>query len=417
MSLQHEADVTTERRLRGRYAIVGVGETPYLRGSGRSTRSMAAEAVRLAVADAGLKPTDVDGILSHAMNDSVSSLEVAADLGLRPNFYLDSQGGGASVEALVGVAIGVIEAGMCETVAIFRSMNGYSGVRTGAAGKTRVISGPDIHRRAQGLSSPAQSFAPAFMRHMHLYGTRADQVAMVKVFHSHHAARNPKALYPKPVTAAQVLESRMIAEPVRLLECCVETDCATCIVVTSLDRARDCRSHPVAIQSVVGRVCKPRSDMYFLAGDITETAATLARDVLWRNAGLGPEDVDITAAYDAFTFTSLLLLEDYGFCAKGEGGDYVSDGTIRLGGRRPNNTSGGLLCEGYANGMNLVIENVRQLRHEADDSCPLCSSGGRVHTHDHGPDGHCRQVRGAEVAANLGWGNIAMGSALVLARG
>jgi acetyl-CoA acetyltransferase len=157
--------------------------------------------------------------------------------------------------------------------------------------------------------------------------------------------------------------------------------------------------------------------MYFLAGDITETAAVLARDMLWRNAGLGPEDVDITAAYDAFTFTSLLLLEDYGFCAKGDGGDYVSDGTIRLGGRRPNNTSGGLLCEGYANGMNLVIENVRQLRHEADDPCPCSGSGRRLHSHDHGPDGHCRQVRGAEVAANLGWGNIAMGSALVLARG
>ena len=182
MSLRHETDVTTKRGLRGRYAIVGIGETPYLRGSGRSTRAMAGEAVRLAVADAGLKLTDIDGMLSHAMNDSVASIQVAADLGLRPNFYLDSQGGGASVEALVGVAIGVIEAGMCETVAIFRSMNGYSGVRTGAAGKTRTISGPDIHTRAQGLSSPAQSFAPAFISprsRSALNGTRGASRAVI----------------------------------------------------------------------------------------------------------------------------------------------------------------------------------------------------------------------------------------------
>ncbi|WP_378758915.1 thiolase C-terminal domain-containing protein [Microbaculum marinum] len=377
---------------------------------------MAGQAIRNAVSDAGLRLSDIDGMLSHSMADSTVSQFVAADLGIRLNFHLDSIGGGASVEALVGVAIGVIEAGMCETVAVYRSMNGYSGVRIGAPGKTRIMSGAELHTRGQGLSSPAQSFAPAFMRHMHVYGTTPQQVAMVKVIHSEHAARNPKALYPKQVTVDQVLESRIIAEPIHLLECCVETDSATCIIVTSRERAMDCRHVPVFVQSVVGRVSKPRSDIYFLSGDITTTAGRLAADRLWRNAGIGPEHVDVTAAYDAFTFTSLLLLEDYGFCSKGEGGAYVSDGTMRLGGQRPNNTGGGLLCEGYSNGMNLVIENVRQLRHDADDGCPVGASGRRMHTYDHGPAGMCRQVRDARVAANLGWGTIATGSAMVLAR-
>src|SRR5690606_11393586 len=133
-------------------------------------------------------------------------------------------------------------------------------------------------------------------------------------------------------------------------------------------------------------------------------------------AGLGPEDVDLTGAYDAFTFTALLQLEDYGFCRKGEGGAYVSDGTMRLGGKRPNNTSGGLLCEGYTHGLSLVIENVRQLRHDADDSCPIGADGCRVHTFDHRAGG-CRQVRDAEISANLGWAYPSISSSIVLRRG
>jgi len=165
---------------------------------------------------------------------------------------------------------------------------------------------------------------------------------------------------------------------------------------------------------VVGRACKADGAMYYQSGSPATTAGADAAARLWRNAGVRPRDIDVTGAYDAFTFTSLLLLEDYGFCAKGEGGDYVASGIMRLGGERPNNTSGGLLCEGYSNGMNLIIENVRQLRGDADDDCPLGPDGRRQHTHDHSASGSCRQVRGAELAANLGWGTPGMGSALVL---
>ncbi len=196
----------------------------------------------------------------------------------------------------------------------------------------------------------------------------------------------------------------------------METDNATCIVVTTAERARDLRHTPALIRAVVGRCNKPRLDMHYQHGPISTVAGHYAKDILWPNAGLGPEDVDATGAYDAFTFTSMLQLEDYGFCRKGEGGDYVSSGTIRLGGRRPNNTSGGHLCEGYTHGMNMVIENVRQLRHDVDDSCPIGPDGRRQHTHDHRAGG-CRQVKDVEVTANLGWAMPATGSAMVMRRG
>jgi acetyl-CoA acetyltransferase len=208
----------------------------------------------------------------------------------------------------------------------------------------------------------------------------------------------------------------MICTPLHLLDCCVETDNGTAIIVASAARARDCRHPPVLIRGVVGRCNKPRLDMHYQHGPISTTAGIYARELLWPNAGVSPREIDLTGSYDAFTFTAMLLFEDYGFCNKGDGGDYVSDGTIRLGGRRPNNTSGGQLCEGYTHGLNLVIENVRQLRHDADDSCPVGADGRRQHTYNYSQGG-CRQVRNAEISANLGWAYPATGSAMVMRRG
>lgn len=414
-----EIDATAGKYLAGKYAIVGVGETTYTRGGGRTTRAMATTAIANAMADAGLTAADVDGMLSYSMGgDSTASTFVAGDLGIRPNFFMDVNGGGSSTEALVGIAIGVIEAGMCNTVAIFRSMNGYSSNRVGGtgAGAAAAITGDELHRRTAGWMSPGQWFAPTFMRHMYEYGTTPEQVAMVKVVHSEHASNNPKALYKKRVTVDDVLSSRMICQPLHLLDCCVETDNATAIIITSAERARDLRHRPALIQSVAGRVCKPRADMHYQQGPITQAAAHYAKDILWTNAGLGPEDVDITGSYDAFTFTTMIQLEDYGFCKKGEGGEYVSSGITRLGGARPNNTSGGHLCEGYTHGIAMVVENVRQLRGDVDDSCPVGPDGRRQHTHDY-REGGCRQVPDAEVTANLGWGTPGYGSALVMVRG
>jgi acetyl-CoA acetyltransferase len=267
-----------------------------------------------------------------------------------------------------------------------------------------------------GITSPAQTFAPYFMRHIYEYGTRPDQVAMIKVIQSRHAALNPKAIYKNQVSVEDVLGSRMIAAPLHLLDCCTETDGAAAMVITSAERAHDCRQLPVRILAVVGRCSKPRSDEAYQVGPISTNAPREAPALLWRNAGLGPAEVDLTSSYDAFSYGAMIQLEDWGFCEKGEGGDYVSDGRTALGGARPNNTGGGQLCEGYTHGMNLVIENVRQLRGEADDYCPAGLHGRRSHSYDHGSGG-CRQVRNAGVAASIVSTTPGTGSGLVLRRG
>jgi acetyl-CoA acetyltransferase len=401
--------------LRDKYCIVGVGETEYSRHSGRTTRAMAVEALRKAMLDAGLGPTDVDGMLSYQNNDSTPANWVAPDLGIRLSFFMDVVGGGSSTEALIGLAMGAIEAGMCRTVAVFRSMNGYSELRIGGTGARAAapVRGLDLAQAPFGMRSAGQAFAPTFMRHMYEYGTTSEQVAHVKVAHAKHASQNPKALVRERVTVKDVLSSRWIVKPLHLLDCCLETDNATCLIVTSAERARDCRPRPVYIMGVAGRVSKPRTDFHWAHGPITRVAGHYAKDIVFGQAGITPEDVDVTGSYDAFTFTTMLQLEEYGFCPKGEGGQYVSSGIIELGGRRPNNTSGGHLCEGYTHGMSMVIENVRQLRGTVDDYCPRAAEG--IHSHDYGP-GRCRQVKDPEIAMNLGWAMPATGSALILRR-
>ena len=394
MALSSDTDASTPKFLRGKYAICGVGETTYRRGSEESTRNLATWAINNALADAGMEADDIDGMLNYSGNDSVFAPQVANDLGIRLNFYMDVHGGGSSTEALIGIAIGVIEAGMCKAVVIYRSMNGYTQVRIGGTGARSAVPivGDQIHHRGYGWQSAGQMFAPTFLRHMYDYGTTPEQVAHVKVAHSKHASNNPKAYYKTRYTVEDVVNSRIICKPLHLLDCCVETDNATAIIVTRLDRARDCKNPPAVIQSVVGRCCKPRGDihLHYQHGPISTVAGHYAKDILFANAGVGPEDIDVTGSYDAFTFTTMLQLEDYGFCKKGEGGDYVSSGAIELGGRRPNNTSGGHLCEGYTHGMNMVIENVRQLRNDADDSCQIGPDGKRQHTHDYSEVGVAR---------------------------
>src|SRR6266853_1895960 len=300
MPLPKEVDATTPKYLRDKYAIVGVGETTYTRGSNKTTRALGTWAVRTAILDAGMKPTDIDGMLDYSGGDSTSATFIAGDLGIRLNFYMDVVGGGSSTEALVGIAIGLIEAGCCKTVAIFRSMNGFSQVRIGGTGARSAapLQGDMLHNRAYGWQSAGQSFAPTFMRHMYDYGTKPEQVAMVKVAHSHHASNNPKAYYKKRFTVEDVLSSRFICKPLHLLDCCVETDNANAIVVTSAERARNCRHPLVLIRGVVGRCNKPRLDMHYQHGPISRVAGYYAKDILWPNAGLGPDELDVENVED-----------------------------------------------------------------------------------------------------------------------
>ena len=180
------------------------------------------------------------------------------------------------------------------------------------------------------------------------------------------------------------------------MDCCVESDNGNAIIVTSAERARDLRHKPALIRSVVGRCCKPRIDMHYQHGPISRVAGYYAKEILWPNAGVGPEDVDVTGSYDAFTFTTMLQLEDYGFCKKGEGGPFVASGALRMGGRLPTNTSGGQLSEAHCEGMLQVVEGARQMRHTYPAE---------------------RQVAGAEIALVSGHGgNQVCHSTLILGR-
>jgi acetyl-CoA acetyltransferase len=183
------------KSLKDKYCIVGVGETEYSRNSGRTTRAMAVDAIRKAMVDAGLKAGDVDGMMSYQSGDSTPANWVASDLGLRLNFYMDVFGGGSSTEALVGLAMGAIETGMCNTVALFRSMNGYTEFRIGGTGAraAQPVRSQDLAQVPFGMRSAGQAFALTFMRHMYEYGTTSEQVAHVRVAHSKHASQNPKA--------------------------------------------------------------------------------------------------------------------------------------------------------------------------------------------------------------------------------
>jgi acetyl-CoA acetyltransferase len=403
-----------ETSLVGKYAIVGVGETEYSRASGRTTRAMGAMAIRRAMDDAGLDSTQVDGMLSYHSGDSTPSTSIMYDLGLRPNFYMDCSGGGSSSEALIGLAMGAIEAGMCDTVAIFRSMNGYSNFRIGGTGARAAsgISGLDLMKRPYGLISAVQQFSFNFTKHMATYGVKSEDLAHIKVAHSNHASNNPKAMMKQRVTVQDVMDSRWIIRPVaHLLDCCLETDNATCVIVTSAERAKNMKQTPAHIIGVQGRGTKPGGDFHFQHGNMGRVAGHYVGPRIFEMAGVTHDDVDVTGCYDAFTYTVMLQLEDYGWCKKGEGKDYVKSGAINLGGKHPNNTSGGHLCEAYTHGMNMVIENVRQLRGTVDDYCPDAANG--VHTYDYS-EGGCRQVKDAEVSMNMGWGTPAVGSALIM---
>ena len=405
-----------QSNLKDKYSIVGVGETDFSRGSGRSTRALAIEAIRNAVADAGLKMQDIDGMLSYHGGDSTSSSTLAYDMGVQLNFYMDCSGGGSSTEALVGLASGAIEAGMCETVAIFRSMNGYSQVRIGGTGTRAAtpVSGSDLFRRPYGLASAVQSFAFSFTRHMMEYGVTSEDLARVKVAHSNHASNNPKALMKKRVTVDDVVNSRWIVRPcAHLLDCCLETDNATCIIVTSAERAKDLKQQPVYIRAVQGRGTKPGGDFHYQHGPITRVAGHYVGPRLFDLADITHDDIDVTGCYDAFTYTVILQFEAYGFCEEGEGKEYIKSGIVNLGDKRPNNTSGGHLCEAYTHGMNMVIENVRQLRGMVDDYCPDWQRG--IHTYDYS-EGGCRQVRDVNITMNMGWASPATGSAMILTR-
>ena len=378
MTTYSSADVSNRdlRALRDRVAVAGVGWTQFSRSSGRTTTSMAVEAITAALADAGLERSDVDGLATHHVRDSAALHEVTPALGIDDLAWFDEEfGGGSRAAVIVGHAATAVAAGLADCVVVYRSLNGRTGTRMGASGGERTLLSSDLQfSQPYGLLAAAASYAIGARMHMIRYGTTADQLGAVAVTQRANAVENERALMRTPITLEDHRSSRMIADPFRLLDCCLETDVACAIVLTTVERARDLRQPVVTLKGWASAIGP--GDLDHPGGDLTRSTSSLVAPRLYAMAGLGPEDVDVAELYDAFSFAVLLHLEDYGFCAKGEAGPFVASGAIARTGSLPVNTHGGFLSEGYAHGLNHVCEAVSQLRGQAGT----------------------RQVEGAEIA-------------------
>ncbi len=397
--------------LNEKYCIVGVGETMYSRSSQRTTHSLAVEAVRRAAEDAGLEPREIDGLMCYHENDSVPPYFLAPELGMQLKFYMDTPGGGNAPEALVALAASAIAAGLANVVGIYRSLNGRSDVRLGGTGGSYVSSrrggGEAQFWLPFGFSSAPATYALFARRHMHQFGTTSRQLGMVAVNARRNANLNPKAVMRGPLTLEDYYASRMVIEPFHVMDCCLETDGACALIVTSAERARSLKKPPVYITGAAARTCSPLVRWLWAQEDPTDWPGRLASQQAFQMAGATTRDIDVAMLYDCFTITVICELEDAGFCGKGEGGPFVEEGRIGLDGDLPVNPNGGLLCEAYANGTNNLAELVRQLRGDVDDGCQ-----GK-HTFDRT---RCRQIRDAKVGLSMASLPQGYASALILRR-
>ena len=356
---------------RDRCAIVGIGSTDFSRQSGRSDLTLAAQAALAAIEDAGMAPADIDGIVRCDM-DTVYHHDLAHMIGIDNLTYWSQVGpGGVAPCGMIGQAVGAIMSGQATAVLVFRELNGRSGRRYGLSTQNNERVGGagsyDELFNPYGMLTPGQVFAVIAQRHMIEFGTKPEELAHIALTCRARANANPRAqMHDRMLSMEQYLDARMISSPLRLFDFCLETDGACAVVVTSAERAKDCPQPPALIRAVAqGTMPSPQPGMQYpvlMRQSITELPAAQVADTLFRRAGLGPDDIDVAQIYDCFSITVLLQLEDWGFCKKGEGGPFVADGQIDLGGSLPINTGGGHLSEGYIHGMNHIVEGVRQIR-------------------------------------------------------
>ncbi|MFF1876625.1 acetyl-CoA acetyltransferase [Leifsonia sp. NPDC058230] len=372
--------------LRGSLAIVGIAELAEP-AAGRSPAGMMAEVARQAITEAGLRKEQIDGLFTTTPYYYAPSLTFAEYFGLTPRYSDSTVIGGCSFEAYIGHAAAAISAGLCDYALIV-----YGSTQRSDAGA--LVSGSEWTEweRPYGMLHPISPIAMIANRHMHEFGTTSEQFAHVAVAARQWSALNPRAPYrDRPLTVDDVLSSPMISTPVHKLDCCLVTDGAAALVVTSAERARDLATDPVYVLGV-GEAADHRN----ITGmpDLTSTRAADSVARAYRMAGLGPDDIDVAEVYDAFTMSLLVLLEDLGFCEKGEGGPFAASGAIAPGGARPLNTNGGGLSFLHPGmlGAFLLTEAVQQLRGTA------------------GP----RQVAGAETALAHGMGFTLGGHASVV---
>jgi acetyl-CoA acetyltransferase len=369
--------------------IVGVGTSdlptaPHLDAVGHHVL-----AARRALADCGVNLADVDGYCcagASRANVAPDDMEVMVEyLGLTPTFTDGTMTGGSSFEIHVEHAAAAIRTGLADTVLITYGSDQLSraGRSLGTGGHFRPnapVEGPAQFEASYG-GTIVSAYAMAAQRHMFEYGTTSEQLARIAVEARANAANNPEAMYRTPITVDDVVGSRLISDPLHKLDACVISDGGGAIVMTTAERGRDLARPPVRVLSTGS--AQTHWNISTMR-DFTTTAATLAGGRAFDRAGLGPDDVDVLLCYDSFTITVLMLLEDLGFCPKGEGGKYVADGNISLRGRIPVNPDGGGLSALHPGmrGIFLLIEGVRQLRGEAInqiDGCEVamaCGVGG-----------------------------------------
>jgi acetyl-CoA acetyltransferase len=375
-----------------RASIAGVGATRQGKLPDETPLSLAADAFCLALTDSGIAKREVDGLLTMpgttSPEGSKNYLSVGELLGINPRFTGSMTLGGATGAALVQIAAMAIDAGMARTVAcIFSDTARTGGSRFAAA------AGGDDSWGTWGMFGNAANSAMGFRRHMALYGTRSEHLGWVAVTCRKHASMNPNAIMRNPITLEDHQTSRWIVDPLRLLDCCLISDGAVCVIVTSPERARDCRSKPVAILGMgQGHTTENlRLREWWYLPHQKDCVADA-----YRMAGVSPKDIDVAQLYDNFTVAVLFWLEHAGFCGEGEAGGFVEGGhRIQLGGELPINTAGGNLSESYMQGWLHIVEGVRQIRGE-------CAS---------------RQVKDAELCLVTGRGmTLNTASCLILGR-
>lgn len=355
--------------------IVGVGLSDYPKVPDLDTWGHHAQATLRALTDSGLKLSDIDGLASAGMGGDDISAALAEYLGVKYRFLDSTMTGGSSFEYHVQHAAAAIAEGVCETVLItygsdFLSRMGRT-LGTGSLGRSDRISGPMQYEAPFG-NTLVGAYALAASRHMYEFGTTSEQLAEIAVGIREYAGLNPNAMYRDPITVDDVLGSRLVADPLHKLDCCVVSDGGGAVLMTTAERARDLPQPPVY---VLGSATAQTHWNIGQMPDFTTTAAATCGPEALAQAGVQPSEIDTVQLYDSFTITVLMLLEDLGFCKKGEGGQFVAEGHVRRGGRLPLNTDGGGLSSSHSGmrGIFLLIEATRQLRGQAGEAqVPNC---------------------------------------------
>lgn len=347
--------------LRGGTAVVGIGAAGWGEAPGRSAIELLGEAALAAVADAGLTLEDIDGLCAATSQHAFPTLSVAEYLGLQPTFFEGTNIGGSSFEMHLLQAAMALEAGICKAVLIC-----YGSNQRTAGGRLVSLSEPQWHETPYKPRHPISAYALAASRHMYEYGTTREMLADIAVSARKWAQLNPMAFARDDLTREDVLSARMVSDPLTSRDCCLVTDGGAACVMVRADRARDLPHKPAYFLGA-GGAHSHRSIAQMR--DLTTTVAKESGERAYTMAGLGPHDVDLVMLYDAFTITTLLFLEDLGFCPKGEGGRFVADGTIAPGGKLAVNTNGGGLSCVHPGmyGLFLIHEAVTQLRGDAGD--------------------------------------------------